>query len=126
MAVPSPGRAGHWELKGMRERPRLINGHLEAWGERGAGTEARVAELADPNDCSAESDDEATADFAAESPGTAPLAQARGLDLIDDVRAVNTICRQINALRSEMAKHDTSALVDGRYVAQVKPDWFAY
>ena len=45
----------------------------------------------------AEPDDETTADFAAESSGTAPLAQARGLNVPDDVGAVNAICGQINA-----------------------------
>ena len=61
----------------------------------------------------AEPDDETTADFAAESSGTAPLAQARGLNVPDDVGAVNTICRQINAFRSQMAKHGAAAFVDG-------------
>ena len=64
--------------------------------------------------------------FAAELPETARLAQARGLDLIDDVGAVNTICRQLNALRSKMAKHAATAFVDGGNVAQVKPDWFSF
>ena len=66
------------------------------------------------------------AGFSAESPGTAPLAQARGLDLIDDVGAVNTICGQINALRGKMAKHGAAAFVDGRNIAQVKPDWLSF
>lgn len=85
-----------------------------------------MVDLAHPKDCCAEPDDETTADFAAESPGTAPLAQARGLDLIDDVGAVNPICPQIDALCSKMAKHGTAAFVDGRNVAQVKPDWVSF
>jgi hypothetical protein len=56
----------------------------------------------------------------------APLVQARGLDLLDDVGAVNTICGQINALRGKMAKHGAAAFVDGRNVAQVKPDWSSF
>jgi hypothetical protein len=103
-----------------------INGQLEVWSESGVGTEARVVDPAHPKDRRAGTDDETTADFAAESPGTAPLAQARGLDLIDDVGAVNTICLQINALRNKMAKHSTAAFVDGGNVAQVKPDWFSF
>ena len=109
--LPREGRAGHWGLKGTRERV--------------VGTEARVVDLAHQNDWCAEADDETTADFAAESPGIAPLAHARGLDLIDGVGASNTICRQINALCGKMAKHGTAAFVDGRNVAQVKPDWFS-
>jgi hypothetical protein len=90
------------------------------------GTEARVVDLAHPKDCRAEPDDEATADCAAESPGTAPLAQARGLDLSDDVGAVNPFCRQIDAFCSKMAEHRTAPFVDGRNVAQMKPDWFSF
>ena len=107
---------------GMRERARHIRGQLEVRRESGVGREARVKDLAHPKDRCAEADDETTADLAAESPGTAPLAQARGLNLIDDVGAVNTICHQINALGSKLAKHGTAAFVDGRNVAQVKPD----
>jgi hypothetical protein len=110
----------------MRERPQHINGQLEVWSESGVGTEARGAELADPNDYCAEPDDETTADWAAESPRTSPLAHARGFDLIDDIGAVNPICRQIDALCNKMAKHGTAAFVDGRNVAQVKPDWFSF
>jgi hypothetical protein len=94
--------------------------------ESGVGTEARVVDLAHLEDCRAEADDETTADFAAESPGITPLAQARGLNLVDDVGAVNTICRQINARCSKMANHGTAAFVDGRNVAQVKPDRFSF
>ena len=59
--LPREGRAGHWGLQGMRERPPHINGQLEVWSESGVGTEARGAELADPNDYCAEPDDETTA-----------------------------------------------------------------
>ena len=85
-----------------------------------------MVDRAHPKDRCAEPHDETTADFAAESPGTASLAQARGLDVVDDVGAVNTICRQINAFRSQMAKHGAAAFVDGRNVAQMKPDWFSF
>jgi signal transduction histidine kinase len=36
------GRAGHWGLKGMRERTKRIGGQLEVWSERGAGTEVQL------------------------------------------------------------------------------------
>src|ERR1022692_2921736 len=110
----------------MRERAWHISGQLEVRSESGLGTEALVVDLAHPKDRCAEPDDEATADCAAELPGTAPLPQARGLDLVDDVGAVNPICREINAFCSKMAKHGTAAFVDGRNVAQVKPDWSAF
>lgn len=62
----------------------------------------------------------------AESPGRAPLAPSRGLDLSDDVGAVNPICRQIDAFCRKMAKHSMAAFVDGGNVAQVKPNWFTF
>lgn len=36
------GRAGHFGLKGMRERAEQIGGKLEVWSERGAGTEIEL------------------------------------------------------------------------------------
>ena len=36
------GRAGHWGLKGMRERARRLGGQLELWSEHGAGTEVQL------------------------------------------------------------------------------------
>jgi len=36
------GRAGHWGLRGMRERAKRIGGHLEVWSEHGAGTEVEL------------------------------------------------------------------------------------
>ena len=110
----------------MRGRAWHISGQLEVRSESGVGTEHVWATLLIRKDRCAEPDDEATADFAAESRGTAPLAQARGLDLIDDVGAVNTICLQINALCNKMSKHSPAAFVDGGNVAQVKPDWFSF
>jgi hypothetical protein len=99
---------------------------LEVWSESGVGTEARVVDLAHPKDCGAEPDDAASADCAAESPGITPLAQARGLNLVDDVGAVNTIRSQINALCSKVANHGMAPFVDGRNIARVKPDWSSF
>jgi len=51
-----PGRAGHYGLRGMRERAKLIGANLEVWSEDGAGTEielrvpGRVAYKADGQD----------------------------------------------------------------------------
>jgi signal transduction histidine kinase len=36
------GRAGHFGMKGMRERAEHIGGKLEVWSERGAGTEIEL------------------------------------------------------------------------------------
>jgi signal transduction histidine kinase len=36
------GRAGHWGLRGMRERAKSIGGQLEVWSEHGAGTEVEL------------------------------------------------------------------------------------
>ncbi len=36
------GRPGHWGLKGMRERAKVIGGQMEIWSERGAGTEIEL------------------------------------------------------------------------------------
>ena len=88
--------------------------------------EASVFDLAYPKRRCAEPNDETTADFVAESPGRAPLAPSRGLDLSDDVGAVNPICRQIDAFCRKMAKHGMAAFVDGGNVAQVKPNWFTF
>jgi signal transduction histidine kinase/ligand-binding sensor domain-containing protein len=35
-------RGGHWGVRGMRERAAAINGELEVWSERGAGTEIEL------------------------------------------------------------------------------------
>jgi signal transduction histidine kinase len=40
--VQGGGRAGHWGLKGIRERAKRIGGELEVWSERGAGTEVQL------------------------------------------------------------------------------------
>ena len=81
-----------------------------------------MVDLAPSRDCCAEPDDAASADWATGSPGIMPLAQARGLDLIDDVGAVIPFAVR-STLCSKMAKHGMAALVDGRTIAQVKPDW---
>jgi signal transduction histidine kinase len=50
------GRAGHYGLRGMRERAKLIGANLEVWSEKGAGTEIelrvpdRIAYKADGQD----------------------------------------------------------------------------
>jgi hypothetical protein len=72
--------------------------------------------------CRAEPDDDASADFAAESLRPAPLAHSPGLNPIDDVGAVDTVGRQIDALGGEMPKRRTAVFVDCRNVSQVKPD----
>jgi signal transduction histidine kinase len=36
------GRAGHWGLQGMRERAKLVGGHLEIWSELDSGTEIEL------------------------------------------------------------------------------------
>ena len=108
----------------MRGASRTFSRKLEMSSESGVGTEARVVDLAHPKDCGAEPDDAASADCAAESPGITPLAQSRGLDLSDDIGAIDPICRQIDAFCRKMAKHGMAAFVDGGNVAQVKPDWF--
>jgi hypothetical protein len=123
--LPREVRAGHWGLQAMPERPRHINGQLEVWSESGVGTEARVVDLAHPKDCCAERNDAVPADFAVDSPGTAPLAQARGLDLIDDVGTINTVRGQFNAFCGKPAKHGTPTFVDGRDLAQVKKNRFS-
>jgi len=38
----SEGRAGHFGLKGVRERAKNIGGQLEVWSEQGAGTEVEL------------------------------------------------------------------------------------
>jgi signal transduction histidine kinase/ligand-binding sensor domain-containing protein len=40
--LQSQGRAGHWGLKGIRERTKRIGGQLGVWSERGAGTEVEL------------------------------------------------------------------------------------
>jgi len=35
-------RAGHWGVRGMRERAAAVNGKLEVWSEKGAGTEIEL------------------------------------------------------------------------------------
>lgn len=35
-------RGGHWGMRGMRERAAAINGKLEVWSEKGAGTEIEL------------------------------------------------------------------------------------
>jgi signal transduction histidine kinase/ligand-binding sensor domain-containing protein len=35
-------RGGHWGVRGMRERAATINGKLEVWSEKGAGTEIEL------------------------------------------------------------------------------------
>ena len=124
--LPREGRAGNWGLQGMRECARHISGQWRcgaraAWARKHAWSTLLIRKTAVPSQMTGQ-----LPIFAADSPGTAPLAQARGLDLIDDVGAVNTIGRQINALCGEMPKHGTAAFVDGRNVAQVKPDWFSF
>ena len=42
-SVLDEGRAGHFGLKGMRERAKRIGGQLEVWSERGAGTEMELS-----------------------------------------------------------------------------------
>ncbi len=37
------GRAGHWGLPGMRERAKLIGGHLEIWSRHESGTEVELS-----------------------------------------------------------------------------------
>jgi hypothetical protein len=75
--------------------------------------------------CRAEPDDDATADFAAESLRPGPLPHSAGLNLIDDVGAVDTVGPQINALGGEMPKRRTALFVDCRNVSQVKPHRFS-
>jgi len=36
------GSAGHWGLKGVRERAEMIGSHLEFWSKGGAGTEVEL------------------------------------------------------------------------------------
>jgi signal transduction histidine kinase len=36
------GPAGHWGMKGMRERAKRIGGQLEVWSDHGAGTEVEL------------------------------------------------------------------------------------
>jgi len=36
------GRAGHWGLRGMRERAQRIGGMMDLWSEQGAGTEVEL------------------------------------------------------------------------------------
>jgi len=75
--------------------------------------------------CRAEPDDAATADFAAESLRPGPPAHSPGLNPIDDVGAVDTVGRQIDALGGEMPKRRTAVFIDCSNVAQVKPDRFS-
>ena len=37
------GQAGHYGLRGMRERAKLVGGKLEVWSERDAGTEIELS-----------------------------------------------------------------------------------
>jgi signal transduction histidine kinase len=37
------GRGGHFGLRGMRERARMIGGRLDVWSERDAGTEVELS-----------------------------------------------------------------------------------
>lgn len=64
------------------------------------------------------SGDGASADSPAESARTPPLAQARGLDLMEDVGAINTVGGQVNALGGKAPQHGSAAFVDGRNVAR--------
>ena len=41
-SVLQKGRAGHFGLRGMRERAKGIGGQLEVWSEQGAGTEVEL------------------------------------------------------------------------------------
>jgi signal transduction histidine kinase len=40
--LSSDGRAGHFGLRGMRERAKLVGGKLEVWSEVDAGTEVEL------------------------------------------------------------------------------------
>jgi signal transduction histidine kinase len=37
------GRAGHWGLRGIRERTKLVGGNLEVWSKPDSGTEIEVS-----------------------------------------------------------------------------------
>ena len=59
-----------------------------------------------------------------ELPGIAPLPYSRGLDLVDDVGAVNAFGLQLDTLAGEILQHFSAALVDCTNIAQVKADLF--
>jgi nitrate/nitrite-specific signal transduction histidine kinase len=40
--VAHKGRPGHWGLRGMRERAKLLGGKLAVWSELDAGTEVEL------------------------------------------------------------------------------------
>lgn len=40
--LANKGRSGHWGLQGMRERAKLLGGHLEIWSELDSGTEIEL------------------------------------------------------------------------------------
>jgi signal transduction histidine kinase len=40
--LSNKGRSGHWGLQGMRERAKLVGGHLEIWSELDSGTEIEL------------------------------------------------------------------------------------
>ena len=40
--MASRGIAGHWGLRGVRERAQRIGARLEFWSEAGAGTEVQL------------------------------------------------------------------------------------
>jgi signal transduction histidine kinase len=40
--VTDKGRAGHWGLRGMRERAKLVGGDLEVWSKPDSGTEIEL------------------------------------------------------------------------------------
>jgi ligand-binding sensor domain-containing protein/signal transduction histidine kinase len=40
--LSNKGRSGHWGLQGMRERTKLVGGHLEIWSELDSGTEIEL------------------------------------------------------------------------------------
>ena len=41
--LSNKGRSGHWGLQGMRERAKLVGGHLEIWSELDSGTEIELS-----------------------------------------------------------------------------------
>jgi signal transduction histidine kinase/ligand-binding sensor domain-containing protein len=40
--LSNKGRPGHWGLEGMRERAKLVGGHMEIWSELDSGTEIEL------------------------------------------------------------------------------------
>ena len=78
------------------------------------------------NDRDAGRDGDTVADFAQRSLGSAAQPQARGLDVLDNIGAVNAFGGQIHAFRSQMPKHGTAAFVDRGNVSQMKPNWCSF